>query len=84
MKTKSDLNKIKTRSNKTEYLIIIINAIIFFNLQENFIQLFRDYSFLLYEAKYKEKYGKNLKILTLIAPAQAKADKPYIFYIHQK
>ena len=35
-----------------------------FDLGEKIIDFFRDYSFLLYEAKYKLKYGKGLKILT--------------------
>ena len=36
----------------------------FFNLQEKIIQLFRNYSFLLYEANFKAKYGRGLKILS--------------------
>ena len=35
-----------------------------FDLGEKIVDFFRDYSFLLYEAKYKLKYGKGLKILT--------------------
>ena len=35
----------------------------FFNIREN-INLFRDYSFLLSEDKYKTKYGEGLKVLT--------------------
>ena len=46
------------------------------------IDAFRDYSFLLFEAKYKVKYGEGLKILTPeqmlqklpIALAQVKSD----------
>ena len=35
-----------------------------FDLREKNIDFFRDYSFLLSEAKYKAKYGTGLKILT--------------------
>ena len=53
----------------------------FFDLREKIFVYFRDYYFLLYEAKYKEKYGRSLKILTPkkllqrlpIAPAQVNA-----------
>ena len=34
------------------------------NLREKIINCFRDYSFLLYEAKYKAKNGEGPKILT--------------------
>ena len=35
-----------------------------FDLIEKSIDFFRDYSYLLFEAKYKGKYGRGLKILT--------------------
>ena len=35
-----------------------------FNLREKLINLFKDYYFLLSEAKYKTKHGEGLKILT--------------------
>ena len=34
------------------------------DLREKIILFFRDHSFLLYQAKYKAKYGEELKILT--------------------
>ena len=50
------------------------------NLREKIINRFRDYSFLLSEAKYKAKHGEGVKILTPkllqrlpIALAQVKA-----------
>ena len=36
----------------------------FFDLREKSFDFFRDYTFLLSEAKYKAKYGRGLKILT--------------------
>ena len=36
----------------------------FFNLRKKIIQGFRDYSLLLFDAKYKTKYGKSLKMVT--------------------
>ena len=52
-----------------------------FDLRKKILIFFRDYSFLLSEAKYKAKYGRGLKILTSkqmlqrlpIALAQVKA-----------
>ena len=35
-----------------------------FDWRKNIIDFFRDYLFLLSEAKYKAKYGRSLKILT--------------------
>ena len=35
---------------------------IFLDLREKIIDFFRDYSFLLSEAKYKAKYGSGIKI----------------------
>ena len=37
---------------------------IFFWFMEKIIKVFRDYSYLLSEVKYKGKHGKGLKILT--------------------
>ena len=37
---------------------------IFFDLRENIIIIFKDYSIFLSKAKYKAKYGRGLKILT--------------------
>ena len=34
----------------------------FFDLRERIINFFRDYSVLISESKYKEKYGEGLKI----------------------
>ena len=72
----------------------------FFSLNRKNYYFFRDYSFLLSEAKYKAKYERGLKMLTPkqklqrlpIALAQVKADNTsenlsdisYIFYIEQK
>ena len=39
------------------------NKVLKYN-HEKIIDFFRDYSFLLYEVKYKAKYGEELKILT--------------------
>ena len=72
----------------------------FFSLKRKNYCFFRDYSFLLSEAKYKAKYERGLKMLTPkqklqrlpIALAQVKADNTSenlsdtlnIFYIEQK
>ena len=72
---------IKTGKNSLHQKDIIKNITNFFDLRERSIDFFRDYSFLLSEAKYNAKYGKELKILTSIqilqrlpiAPAQEKA-----------
>ena len=47
------------RANK--YITIFF---IFFWFMEKIIKVFRDYSYLLSEVKYKAKHGKGLKILT--------------------
>ena len=79
---KLDLSEIKTSWKKSPIQKDIIkNVTAFFDLQEKIIDFFRDYSFLLSEAKYKIKYGEGLKILTSkqmlqrlpIALAQVKA-----------
>ena len=36
----------------------------FFYIREKAINFFKDYSLLLYEGKYKAKYGSGLKVLT--------------------
>ena len=51
---KSDLSEINTIKNITN----------FFDLREKVIDFFRDYYFLISEAKYKAKYGEGLKIPT--------------------
>ena len=62
---KLDLNEIKTGGKKSPHQKHIIkNITVFFDLREKNIDFFRDCSFLLSEAKYKAKYGKELKILT--------------------
>ena len=64
---KSDLGKIKKGNQKSrlKYQISVTqNVENFFNLREKIIDLFRDYLFLLSEAKYKAKQGEKLKILT--------------------
>ena len=61
---KLDLSEIKTGGKKSHQKDIIKNINNVFDLQERIIAFFRDYSFLLSEAKYKAKYGEELKILT--------------------
>ena len=59
VKFKSDIRRIRTGSNKSQDHKNTIRNTIFFNLREKIIQLFRDYSFLLSEAKCKAKYGER-------------------------
>ena len=75
------MNKIKIEGKKSIHQQgIIKNITAFFNLQEKIVGFFRDYFFLLSEAKYKTKDG-GLKILSpkkmlqrfLIVLAQVKA-----------
>ena len=63
---KSDLSEIKIGSKKSSNQTNTIENITnFFDLQEKVINFFRDYSFLISEAKYKTKQeGTGLKILT--------------------
>ena len=63
---KSDLDEIKkgNRKSKPEDQSVIQDVEIFFNLREKNGDFFKDYSFLLSEAKYKAKYGEGFKILT--------------------
>ena len=68
-----------------DQISVIKNDEIFFDLRKKIIDFFRDYYFLLSEAKYKVKYGKGLKILTrkqmlqrlLIALAQVKTGNTF-------
>ena len=54
----------KQKSRSECQINVIQNVENFFDLREKIIDFFRDYSFLLSEAKYKAKYGRGLKILT--------------------
>ena len=65
---KLDLGKIRKgnlASKSQDQIRLIQNVQDIFNLREKNIIFFSDYSFLLYEAKHKVKYGKRLKILSL-------------------
>ena len=56
---KSDLGKIRKRNTNLkleDQIIVIENVENFFDLREKIIDLFRDYSFLLSQVKYKAKY----------------------------
>ena len=79
---KSSRNKKRNpKSISKDQISEIQNVESFFDLREKKFNFFRDYSFLLSEAKYKAKHGKGLKILTpkqmlqrlSIATAQVKA-----------
>ena len=69
------------KSKSKDQISVIQNVETFFDLTEKIIDFFRDYYFLLSEAKYKSKYGKGLEILTFkqilqrlpLALAQVKA-----------
>ena len=64
---KSDLGEIKKRKSKTKIIRLnkcYKNAENIFDLIEKIIDFFRDYPFLLSEAKYKAKSGTSLKVLT--------------------
>ena len=62
---KSDLREIKIGCNKSpNQKNTIMNITNFLDLREKIIHFFRDYSFLLSEARYKAKYGEGLKIFT--------------------
>ena len=52
------------KSKSKDQISVIQNVENFFDLTEKIIDFFRDYYFLLSEAKYKAKYGKGLEILT--------------------
>ena len=61
----SDLSEIKIGGKKSlNQKNTIKNISDFFDLREKITDFFRDYTFLLSEAKYKAKYGEGLKILT--------------------
>ena len=63
---KSDLGEMKKiPKSKTENQISVIqNVQNVFDLRDKIIDFFRDYSLLVSEAKYRAKYGRDLKILT--------------------
>ena len=59
------MSEIKTGGKKLPHQKDIIkNITTFFDLWEQIIDFFKDFSFLLFEAKYKSKYGEELEILT--------------------
>ena len=63
---KSDLGKRRKRNPRIEskwQISVIQNVEHFLDFREKIINVSRDYSFLLSEAKYKAKYGTGLKIL---------------------
>ena len=67
---KSDLSEIKKENEKSkskDQISVMQNVEKCFDLRKKNIDLFRDYSLLLPEAKYKSKYGRCIKIL---APKQ--------------
>ena len=64
---KLDLGKIEKgnpKSKSKDQVSVIQKVEIFFVLREKINNCFRDYSLLLSEAKYKAKYGRDLKIIT--------------------
>ena len=62
---KSDLREIKIGCNKSpNQKNTIMNITDFLDLREKIIHFFRDYFFLLSEARYKAKYGAGFKIFT--------------------
>ena len=64
---KLDLGKIEKgnpKSKSKDQISVIQNVENFFDLREKINNCFRDYSLLLSEAKYKAKYGRDLKIIT--------------------
>ena len=76
-----EIKKGNSRLRSEDQISVIQNVEIFFDSREKTIDFFRNYCFLLSEAKYKAKYERNLKILTTkqmlprlpIALAQLKA-----------
>ena len=59
------MGEIEIESNKSEdQKNSIKNVENIFGVREKIIELFKEYSFLLSETKYKAKHGKALKILT--------------------
>ena len=64
---KSDLSEIKKANlnlKSKDQISVIQNVENFFDLREKKFDFFRDYHFLLSEAKYKVKYGRSIKILS--------------------
>ena len=62
---KRNLNKIlKVRYKSEEKENVLKNIKLLYKSQEAAIKLFNDCSSVMFEAKYKTKYGENLKILT--------------------
>ena len=64
---KSDRGKTRKgipKSRSKDQISVIQKVENFFDLTEKIIDFFKDYHFLLSEAKYKVKYGKGLEILT--------------------
>ena len=58
------MKKETPKSKSEDQLSLIQNVENVFDLRENTVDFFRDYSFLLSEAKFKAKYGMGFKILT--------------------
>ena len=56
-----ELKKGNTKSKSKDQISVIQNVQKFFDLREKIVNLFRDYSTLISEAKYKVKYGERLK-----------------------
>ena len=64
---KPDLGQIKKGSPKSrskDQTSVVQHVENVFDIREKIFDYFRDYSFLLFEAKYKTKYGSGLKILS--------------------
>ena len=57
----SKIKKGNPKSKSKDQISLIQNAQNFFDLREKIVSLFRDYSILISEAKYKVKYGEGLK-----------------------
>ena len=55
------IKKGNPKSKSKDQISLIQNAQNFFDLREKIVSLFRDYSILISEAKYKVKYGEGLK-----------------------
>ena len=82
VKFKLHLNKTKIGSNKSEDQKNIRNIIILFNWRRKVIQLFRDYSLLLSEAKCKAKHGEELKILMYCATFKMRKSESLFYKIN--
>ena len=55
------IKKGNPKSKSKDQISLIQNAQNFFDLREKIVSLFRDYSILISEAKYKVKYREGLK-----------------------